>query len=110
MIATVTLNLALDVTYTVREVRRHEANRVTSVHERAGGKGVNVSRVLHALGHDTVVCGFVGAPTGEVITADLAAAGLDAVITPIAGNSRRTVAVADGTSGDATGLWSPGRR
>jgi hypothetical protein len=46
MIATVTLNLALDVTYTVDEVTWHAANRVTAVAERAGGKGVNVARVL----------------------------------------------------------------
>ena len=108
MIATVTLNLALDITYTVPAVRRHEANRVTSVHEHAGGKGVNVSRVLNALGRETVVCGLAGGPTGQAIEADLAAAGLDAVLTPIAANSRRTVAVVDEASGDATGFWEPG--
>jgi tagatose 6-phosphate kinase len=108
MIATVTLNLALDVTYAVPEVTWHAANRVTDVHERAGGKGVNVSRVLRALGHETVVCGFAGGPTGEAIAADLAAAGLDAALTPIAATSRRTVAVVDGATGDATGFWEPG--
>jgi tagatose 6-phosphate kinase len=108
MIATVTLNLALDVTYAVSEVTWHAANRVTAVHERAGGKGVNVSRVLDALGHETVVCGFAGGPTGEAIRADLATAGLGAMLTPIAGNSRRTVAVVDGSAGDATGFWEPG--
>jgi tagatose 6-phosphate kinase len=108
MIATVTLNLALDLTYTIPEVVWHAANRVTSVHERAGGKGVNVSSVLHALGHETIVCGFSGGPTGEAIAADLAEAGLEAVLTPIGGHSRRTVAVVDGAAGDATGFWEPG--
>ena len=108
MIATVTLNLALDVTYAVTEVTWHAANRVTAVDERAGGKGVNVSRVLDALGHETVVCGFAGGPAGEAIRADLTAAGLGTMLTPIAGSSRRTVAVVDGTAGDATGFWEPG--
>jgi tagatose 6-phosphate kinase len=108
MIATVTLNLALDVTYTVPEVAWHAANRVTGVHERAGGKGVNVSRVLHALGRETIVLGFAGGPTGEAIEADLAEAGLEAALTPIAGHSRRTIAVVDGAVGDATGFWEPG--
>jgi tagatose 6-phosphate kinase len=108
MIATVTLNLALDVTYAVPEVMWHAANRVTAVHERAGGKGVNVSRVLGALGHKTVVCGFAGGPTGEAIRADLASAGFDTMLTPIVSNSRRTVAVVDASAGDATGFWEPG--
>jgi tagatose 6-phosphate kinase len=108
MIATVTLNLALDITYTVAEVEWHAANRVRTVAERAGGKGVNVSRVLAALGHATVVCGFAGGPTGDAIAAELAAARLEAVLTPIAGTSRRTVVVVDSSAGDATGFWEPG--
>ena len=63
MIVTVTLNLALDVTYTVGEVEWHAANRVTAVAERAGGKGVNVARVLAALGQATPLsAAAVGAP------------------------------------------------
>jgi tagatose 6-phosphate kinase len=108
MIVTVTLNLALDVTYTVPEVEWHAANRVTAVAERAGGKGVNVARVLAALGHGTIVCGLAGGPTGDAIAAELAAARLEAVLTPIAGHSRRTVAVVDSSAGDATGFWEPG--
>ncbi len=108
MIATVTLNLALDVTYTVGEIAWHAANRVTAVSERAGGKGVNVARVLAALGHRTVVCGLVGGHTGDSITAELDAAGMRTALTPIAGTSRRTVAVVDSSAGDATGFWEPG--
>jgi tagatose 6-phosphate kinase len=83
---------------------------VTAVHERAGGKGVNVARVLHALGHATVVCGFAGGPTGEAIRAELASARLDTALTPIVRDSRRTVAVVDKSAGDATGFWEPGPR
>ena len=108
MIATVTLNLALDVTYTVGEVTWHAANRVTAVSERAGGKGVNVARVLAALGHCAVVCGLAGGPTGDAITAELEAVGMQIALTPIAGSNRRTVAVVDSTAGDATGFWEPG--
>jgi tagatose 6-phosphate kinase len=108
VIVTVTLNLALDVTYTVGEIAWHAANRVTAVSERAGGKGVNVARVLAALGHRAVVCGLVGGPTGEAITAELDAAGMPTALTPIAGANRRTVAVVDSSVGDATGFWEPG--
>ena len=108
MIVTVTLNLALDVTYHVPAVELHAANRVTEVAHRAGGKGVNVARVLVALGHQTVVCGLAGGPTGATVRADLAAAGLDAALTEIGGETRRTLTVVDEARGDATGYWEPG--
>ena len=50
MILTVTLNPALDLTYTVDALVRHATNRVRSVAERPGGKGVIVAWVLHAAG------------------------------------------------------------
>lgn len=108
MIVTVTLNLALDVTYRVPTVELHGTNRVSVVAHRAGGKGVNVARVLQALGHESLVCGLVGGLTGEAVRAELRAAGLEAVLTPIAGETRRTLAVVDETRGDATGYWEPG--
>jgi tagatose 6-phosphate kinase len=108
VIVTVTLNLALDVTYTVPEVRVHAANRVSAVAERAGGKGVNVARVLQGLGLECLVCGFAGGRTGDAVRAELGAAGLSCALTAIAGESRRTLAVVDEERGDATGFWEPG--
>ena len=87
MIATVTLNLALDVTYHVARLSPHATHRVSSVAQRAGGKGVNVARILHALGHEVVIAGLAGGATGEAIREELAAAGLPALLTPIAGET-----------------------
>jgi fructose-1-phosphate kinase PfkB-like protein len=75
MIVTVTPNLALDVTYEVPELRPGHAHRVRAVHSRAGGKGVNVARVLALLGHDVMVLGLAGGPTGDAVRADLDASG-----------------------------------
>jgi tagatose 6-phosphate kinase len=61
MIVTVTPNLALDVTYELPELRPGHAHRVRAVHSRAGGKGVNVARVLASLGHDVLVLGLAAA-------------------------------------------------
>jgi tagatose 6-phosphate kinase len=107
-ILTVALNLALDVTYFVERVEWHAGNRVARVHEQAGGKGVNVARVLQALGHEPVVTGLAGGTSGDAARADLAAAGLREALLPIAAATRRTVAVVDETHGDATGFWEPG--
>jgi tagatose 6-phosphate kinase len=108
VILTVTLNLALDVTYRVPAVNLHAANRVSSVAVRAGGKGVNVARILQELGHSVVVSGLVGGWTGDAVIANLHAAGIESALVPIAGETRRTLAVVDDATGDATGFWEPG--
>lgn len=105
MILTVTLNAALDVTYTVDELRPHASNRVRAVATRAGGKGVNVARVLHTLGHDVVATGLCGGAAGAQIRDELAVAGVAADFAVVGGESRRTVTVVDG---DATVLLEPG--
>ncbi|MEW2089648.1 MULTISPECIES: 1-phosphofructokinase family hexose kinase [Streptomyces] len=110
MILTVTLNTALDLTYAVPALVPHSSHRVSEVTERPGGKGVNVARVLSALGHDTVVTGFAGGSTGTVLRELLVAlpqGPTDALVT-VAGNTRRTLAVVDRSSGDTTQLNEPG--
>ncbi|WP_405811452.1 1-phosphofructokinase family hexose kinase [Streptomyces sp. NBC_01520] len=115
MILTVTLNTALDLTYTVPALVPHTSHRISEMSERPGGKGVNVARVLSALGHDTVVTGFAGGATGAVLRDLLGtlprhatdAPLTDALVT-VAGNTRRTTAVVDRTSGDTTQLNEPG--
>ncbi|MBP0455206.1 1-phosphofructokinase family hexose kinase [Kitasatospora sp. RG8] len=106
MILTVTLNTALDVTYRLPEVRRHGSNRVREVTRQAGGKGVNVARVLAALGQEAVVTGLAGGATGRAVRADLAAAGLHDELVEVAGETRCTVAVAEDT--DTTVYLEPG--
>jgi tagatose 6-phosphate kinase len=106
MIVTVTLNPALDLTYPVEHLIPHRTHRVTTVSERAGGKGLNVARVLHALGEPVLATGLLGGPTGAVVTDLLAAEGVPGSFVPITGVTRRTVAVVD--QQDATGFWEPG--
>ncbi|WP_432987581.1 1-phosphofructokinase family hexose kinase [Dactylosporangium sp. CA-233914] len=106
MILTVTLNPALDLTYAVDELRPHTTHRVRTVHERPGGKGLNVASVLHMLGEPVHATGLLGGATGARVRDLLAATGLPATFSPTAGETRRTVTITDGT--DATGLWEPG--
>ncbi|MGW2152006.1 1-phosphofructokinase family hexose kinase [Nonomuraea sp. NPDC001699] len=106
MIITVTLNAALDVTYEVPSVTWDGVNRVGAVHRRAGGKGVNVARVLAALGQEVLVTGLAGGPTGQAIEHDLRAAGLPAALTGVAADSRTTLVVSE--PGGATLFNEPG--
>ncbi|MEU4191246.1 hexose kinase [Kribbella sp. NPDC026611] len=102
LIGTVTLNLALDVTYEVDELVVGGSHRIDRIRRRAGGKGVNVARVAATLGHQVLVLGFVGGVTGELVAEELFDAGLTALLTPIAGETRRTVAIVNDADGDAT--------
>ncbi|MDP9682572.1 1-phosphofructokinase family hexose kinase [Streptomyces griseoviridis] len=109
MILTVTLNTALDLTYRVPALKPHASHRVTEVTERPGGKGVNVARVLAALGHEVTVTGFAGGGTGHAVRAALAGrARLVDALLPVAGATRRTLAVVDEHTGDTTQLNEPG--
>ncbi|CAM5467421.1 1-phosphofructokinase family hexose kinase [Streptomyces atroolivaceus] len=110
VILTVTLNTALDLTYAVPALVPHTSHKIHAVAERPGGKGVNVARVLSALGHETVVTGFAGGATGAVLRDLLGAlphGPVDALVA-VSGNTRRTVAVVDGSTGDTTQLNEPG--
>lgn len=106
MILTVTLNAALDVTYQVPALRLGESHRPSAVDTRAGGKGINVARVLQALGHETMVTGLVGGQTGVAIRADVMVAGLRESLFEMVGASRRTVTVV--SDGTATAINEPG--
>lgn len=108
MIVAVALNAALDITYELEQIAWLETNRVPHVRRRAGGKAVNVARVLHALGEETVVTGFAGGADGAAIQADLAASGIADALEPIAGESRRTLAVVATAPGDVTLFNEPG--
>ena len=61
MILTVTPNPALDSTITLDELDLGESHRVAPAVTRAGGKGINVARVLVQRGFDTLAI----APVGE---------------------------------------------
>ncbi|MEV5882612.1 1-phosphofructokinase family hexose kinase [Streptomyces sp. NPDC052020] len=109
MILTVTLNTALDITYRVRALRPHASHRVSEVTERPGGKGLNVARVLAALGHEVTVTGFAGGATGrEVRERLIGTPGIADALVPVSGATRRTIAVVDEDAGDTTQLNEPG--
>jgi len=94
-ILVVTPNPAVDTTYRVAEQRVGESHRVLEVAQRPGGKGINVSRGLAALGHESVNILPLGGATGDWIAAQLEELGLPASITRVTGATRTCVAVTD---------------
>lgn len=107
MIVTVTGNPALDITYTLDQLRLGESHRVERYDVRAGGKGINVASVLRRCGYEAAATGPLGGATGQVIAADLRARGIDpGPFVSFDGESRRTVNLL--TGGAATMLNEAG--
>lgn len=65
MIITVTFNPSIDKTGEVEALRIGELNRLHNIILQAGGKGINVSKTIHALGGDSICSGFLAGSTGE---------------------------------------------
>ena len=102
----VTLNTALDITYTTGSVVLGDVNRVGPTHAHAGGKGVNVARLLAGWGRPATVCGFSGGLVGAEIVASLDEVAIPHRMVSCAGNSRRTITVVH--DGSSTGFYEPG--
>ena len=67
MIYTVTFNPSLDYSIRIENFKTGVLNRTSYEEVRVGGKGVNVSIVLHDLGVENVALGFVAGLTGDQI-------------------------------------------
>ncbi|WP_027479340.1 1-phosphofructokinase family hexose kinase [Gryllotalpicola ginsengisoli] len=101
MILTVTPNPALDQTYTLDALRVGEVMRVDAPAVRAGGKGVNVARVLAEQGEHVRAVVPLGGATGERFAAELTGAGVPFLPVPVAAATRGSVAIVD-TGADRT--------
>ena len=72
MIYTLTLNPALDYDmYLDEDLKLENLNLAREVNFRAGGKGINVSKVLKNLGLESTAIGFVAGFVGDFIRKDL---------------------------------------
>ena len=107
MIVTVTLNLALDVTYSVERLVKGGVNTVRAVHGQAGGKGVNVARTLQQMGIAATATGFCGGSTGREIELELTEAGIPHRLVHVPGENRRCTAVVESEDG-VTEINEPG--
>ena len=67
MVITITMNPAIDKTVEINQWIHGGLNRITCVTKDAGGKGINVSKTIKALGGESLATGFLGGQTGENI-------------------------------------------
>lgn len=108
MIVTVTLNPALDKTYSVADFALAGVFRVSKVQHLPSGKGLNVSRVLHTLGVPTMASGFLGGFTGKHIAQELDRLGIKHDFVWSNCESRQCIIVLNEEKGIHTELLEPG--
>ncbi|MFQ3567424.1 MAG: hexose kinase [Aggregatilineales bacterium] len=102
MILCVTPNPAVDRTLTVPHYRAGQIFRPTNLLVAAGGKGINVARAIHSLGGHARCAGFLGGYSGQHVKALLKAEGIEAIWTPIEGETRTCTIIYDPAADQTT--------
>lgn len=107
MIVTVTMNPAIDKTVDITRLEKGDLNRIKRVEMDAGGKGVNVSKTIRALGGDSIATGFIGGNSGIIIKNVLSELGITTDFVMVEGETRTNLKVVE-EKGDVTELNEPG--
>ncbi len=108
MIISLTLNPALDKTVFVPRLALGEVNRVARSQLDPGGKGINVSRVVHRLGRPTIAFGFLAGNLGAMMARALDDEGVAHRFVWVPGETRLDVVVVDEATGRGTKLYDRG--
>ncbi|WP_439442635.1 1-phosphofructokinase family hexose kinase [Listeria aquatica] len=95
MILTVTLNPSVDIRYEIPNFEENKTNRVSAVQigKTAGGKGLNVSRVIHAFREPLLATGILGGTLGGFIADKLSEQGIPHDFTKTQADSRNCIAI-----------------
>lgn len=94
-VLTVTPNPALDQTYRVERLVPGATHRMQAPISRAGGKGLNVARVVHQAGYRALALAPVGGPGGAEFAAELESSGVPHVLIPVSVPTRHSLAFVD---------------
>jgi len=95
MVYTITLNPALDRTLWVKKIQPDDSNRIEREERYAGGKGIDVSKVLTTLEVRNNALGFIGGFAGEEVEGRLLNEGISCDFIRISGETRTNIVVND---------------
>jgi 6-phosphofructokinase 2 len=98
-ILTITLNPAVDVSSETETVRPVRKVRTSNVRYDPGGGGINVARVITALGGKAEAYFLAGGETGSLLTRLLEAEGTSSHLVPIQGQTRISFMVHERSTG-----------
>ena len=103
MIYTVTLNPSIDFIVRLDHLELGSVNRMTSDDKFAGGKGINVSRILQRLDVDNTATGFIGGFTGRFVENGLIAEGIKTNFVQVSEDKRINVKIKAGEETEING-------
>jgi len=95
MIYSITLNPSLDRTLWIKKIEYDDTNRIEREKRYAGGKGIDVSRVLTIFGVKNTALGFIGGFTGEELEGRLLNYGIQYNFVRISGETRTNIIIND---------------
>ena len=107
-ILTVTLNPAIDLNLVVDRLPKGDLARASAVRRAAGGKGINVARVLAELGVAATAACVVGGEDGRVFLSLLSEAPFETVALWVEGATRTNVTIEEAGSGRRFKVNQPG--
>jgi 1-phosphofructokinase family hexose kinase len=107
-IITVTPNPVLDRTLTVPRILFNEMTRASASRLDWGGKGLNVSRALGALGAESLAMGFVGGAAGQLLERGLGATGIATDFVHVGGETRTNIVITDANAERYVKVNEPG--
>lgn len=87
------MNPSVDISYPLEKLVLDDVNRVADVTKTAGGKGLNVARVLKQLEEDVAATGYLGGALGAFITEQLGEAEIADCFVPIQDETRNCIAI-----------------
>jgi 6-phosphofructokinase 2 len=93
MIYTITLNPALDRTIWIDRIRDDVSNRIVEEHSYAGGKSVDVSKVLKTFNVNNIALGFVGGFAGRELEGRLLNEGIQTDFVRVSGETRTNIII-----------------
>ena len=108
MIVTVTLNPAIDRTLTLEDLCIDKVNRISSIQRHIGGKGINVSKTIQALGAKSKSIAVLGGKNGRWLFDEALKSGLDIEKIDIDGETRENFKIVDAINKTYTDLNEAG--
>ncbi len=103
MIYTVTLNPSIDYIVRLESLALGSVNRMESDDKYAGGKGINVSRILKRLEVENTATGFIGGFTGRFVKDGLVEEGIATHFVEVADDTRINVKIKAGEETEING-------
>jgi 1-phosphofructokinase len=103
MIYTLTLNPSLDYHIWLSDFTEGTIHPVLKDWKDAGGKGINVSKVLQILGKESMILGFVGGFTGSFIRGQIEQLNISHRLIEVQGDSRINVKLKSGKESEISG-------